>query len=216
MALVAGVVVSAIVGFGAVAGAATTKSKHSARKHTTRHAAAAAGGQAGSHGNETALTGDTATQAKAAAEAAVSGGTAERASTEDPGDASGAAYEVHVRKSDGSEVTVLEDKDFKVIATQAGHGRGDHGGRGGDPNEADLTGDTATRAKAAAEAAVAGGTAERATAEDSGDSSGAAYEVHVRKSDGSEVKVLEDKDFKVIATQADRGHGGHGPDGGNG
>lgn len=113
-----------VIGFGAVAGAATTKTK----KSTARTAASGTYPGSDRHSNETPLTGDTLAKAKAAAEAAVSGGTAKRATTEDPGDPSGAAYEVHVAKTDGSMVKVLEDKDFKVIATQAGHGG--HGGRG--------------------------------------------------------------------------------------
>jgi uncharacterized membrane protein YkoI len=216
-ATVAAAVLGAVVSFGAVAGAATTKPKTTTTKKSSKKATKAASGAdhgPGGNPNETALTGDTLAQAKAAAEAAVSGATFERASTEDPSDSSGAAYEVHMAKSDGTEVEVLQDKDFKVIATNTdkGHGRrGDHGGRGpaGNPNETPLTGDTLSKAKAAAEAAVSGGTAEGASTEDPSDASGAAYEVHVRKSDGSEVKVLEDKDFKVIATQADRGHGHH-------
>jgi uncharacterized membrane protein YkoI len=70
---------------------------------------------------ETELTGANAQSAKDAALAAVPGGTVTRASTEDPKDPSGAAYEVHVRKSDGSEVEVLEDASFKVLSTKAGH-----------------------------------------------------------------------------------------------
>jgi uncharacterized membrane protein YkoI len=67
------------------------------------------------------LTGATAQSAKDAALAAVPGGTVRRASKEDPKDASGAAYEVHVTKSDGSEVEVLEDSAFKVLSIKAGH-----------------------------------------------------------------------------------------------
>jgi uncharacterized membrane protein YkoI len=114
------------VGVGGVAVAATTKH---AKKHTTaktkKHAASSPAGG----GSETALTGDTLASAKAAAEAAVPGGTVWRASTENPSDTSGAAYEVHVTKSDGSEVEVLLDSSFKVLATNASRQHaGDHGG----------------------------------------------------------------------------------------
>jgi uncharacterized membrane protein YkoI len=79
------------------------------------------GGHVGANGKtETLLTGDTATKAKAAAEAAVAGGTVLRVET----DAEGAAYEAHVQKSDGTEVTVKMDANFKVIDTESGHGHG--------------------------------------------------------------------------------------------
>jgi hypothetical protein len=67
---------------------------------------------------ETLLTGDALTKAKAAAEAAVPGATAQRAET----DAEGAAYEVHMTKSDGSIVTVKLDSNFNVTKTIDGMG----------------------------------------------------------------------------------------------
>ena len=67
---------------------------------------------------ETLLTGDALTKAKAAAEAAVPGATAQRAET----DAEGAAYEVHMTKSDGSVVTVKLDSSFNVTQTINGMG----------------------------------------------------------------------------------------------
>jgi uncharacterized membrane protein YkoI len=67
---------------------------------------------------ETLLTGDDLAKAKAAAEAAVPGATSQRAET----DAEGAAYEVHMTKSDGSTVTVKLDADFKVTQTIDGMG----------------------------------------------------------------------------------------------
>jgi hypothetical protein len=75
----------------------------------------------GHHANgitETLLTGDDAAKATAAAEAAVPGATVERAET----DAEGAAYEVHMTKSDGSEVTVKLDSSFTVTETINGRG----------------------------------------------------------------------------------------------
>ena len=65
---------------------------------------------------EALLTGDSKTKAEAAATAAVPGGTVERSET----DAEGAAYEVHMHKSDGSEVTVKLDKDFTVTSIEQG------------------------------------------------------------------------------------------------
>jgi hypothetical protein len=73
---------------------------------------------------EELLTSDTADKAKAAALAAVPGATVERAET----DVEGAAYEVHLTKTDGSHVTIKLDGSFKVTATEDGSNRG--GGRG--------------------------------------------------------------------------------------
>jgi Ni/Co efflux regulator RcnB len=50
-------------------------------------------------------------------------------STEDPAESSGAAYEVHITKSDGSRAEVLEDSSFTVLSTTAD----DHGPRGPHP-----------------------------------------------------------------------------------
>ena len=95
------------------------------------------------------------------------------------------------------------------------HARGDRGHwRPAPPPE--LTGDDANKAKAAALEAVPGGTVWRASKEDPAEGTDAAYEVHVRKADGSEVEVLLDKDFKVIKTVAWDGPPHGGPDGHHG
>ena len=79
------------------------------------------------HGpGETLLTGDAATKAKAAALAAVPGATVIRVET-DSGDAE---YEAHLKKADGTEVTVLMDANFAVTSTVDGFGGGP-GGPGG-------------------------------------------------------------------------------------
>jgi hypothetical protein len=67
----------------------------------------------GGRGREAALTGDTAAKVKAAAEARVPGGTAERVEQGGPG---GAAYHAHVRKADGSEVVVLVNSSFEATS----------------------------------------------------------------------------------------------------
>jgi uncharacterized membrane protein YkoI len=74
------------------------------------------GGHTANGITETPLTGDTLAKATSAAEAAVSGGTVIRAET----DAEGAAYEVHMKKSDGSTVTVKLDSSFNVTSTEDG------------------------------------------------------------------------------------------------
>ncbi len=74
-----------------------------------------------SHGpGETLLTGTAAAKARAAALAAVPGATVIRVET----DSAGAAYEAHLKKADGSDVTVKLDRGFKVTQTVAGFGAG--------------------------------------------------------------------------------------------
>ena len=76
------------------------------------------------HGpGETLLTGSAASKAKAAARAAVPGATVLRLET----DSGPAAYEAHMRKSDGSLVTVKLDSSFHVTAVQDGMGAGPAG-----------------------------------------------------------------------------------------
>lgn len=75
------------------------------------------GGHMGSNGKkEELLTGDTAEKVKAAALAAVSGGTVKRVET----DAEGSPYEAHMSKADGSEITVKLDSNFKVTSIEDG------------------------------------------------------------------------------------------------
>ncbi len=75
-----------------------------------------------SHGpGETLLTGADLQKATVAAEAAVPGATVVRAET----DSSGASpYEVHMKKSDGTYVTVELDSSFGVVRTVSGFGQG--------------------------------------------------------------------------------------------
>jgi uncharacterized membrane protein YkoI len=72
------------------------------------------GGHRGANGQvEQALPSDVAAKVKAAAEAKVPGGTVERVETDVD---HGSPYEAHVRKSDGTELEVLVNKDFAVTA----------------------------------------------------------------------------------------------------
>jgi hypothetical protein len=76
------------------------------------------------HGpGETLLTDGAASKVTAAAKAAVPGATIIRVET----DSGNAAYEAHMRKADGTYVTVKFDRDFKVIDTVSGFGGGPHG-----------------------------------------------------------------------------------------
>ena len=76
------------------------------------------GGHTANGITEQLLTGDTAEKAKAAAQAAVPGGTIQRVET----DAEGATYEAHMTKSDGTQVTVKMDSNFKVTSIENGMG----------------------------------------------------------------------------------------------
>lgn len=80
------------------------------------------------HGpGETLLTGTTADSVTAAATKAVPGATVIRVET----DAQGAAYEAHMRRADGTFVTVTFAKDLSVVATQSGFGGPGGGPQGG-------------------------------------------------------------------------------------
>lgn len=74
------------------------------------------GGHVANGITETVLTGDEAAKATTAAQAAVPGATVVRAET----DAEGAAFEVHVTKSDGTPATVKLDASFSVTSVEDG------------------------------------------------------------------------------------------------
>jgi hypothetical protein len=117
-----------LLGVAGIAGAATSSTTATSGSSSAAAVTAAAKNPATvSHGpGETLLTGTTAAKVKAAALAAVPGGTIVRVET----DSAGSPYEAHVKKADGSFVTVKIDRSFKVTATQEGFGGGP-GGAGG-------------------------------------------------------------------------------------
>ena len=200
----AALAVCALVGATVALGAgSTTKAATTTGTSTTAKAA---------HTPEAALTGDVLAKVKAAA-LAKAGGTVDSATEENDSSNAAAAYEAHVTKADGTHVTVILDKAYAVLSVETGGpgGPGGHGGHGpgGGNGEAALTGDIATKAKAAA-VAQAGGTADRATTETDSSNAAAAYEVHVTKADGSHVVVILDKSYAVLTveTQANGPHGG--------
>ncbi|WP_322747554.1 MULTISPECIES: hypothetical protein [unclassified Frankia] len=80
-----------------------------------------AGGATPARSDEKQLTGTDAEKARAAALQAVPGGTVYRVET----DAGDAEYEAHMKKADGSLVTVKLDKNFTVIKVEDGMGAGD-------------------------------------------------------------------------------------------
>ena len=103
------------LGGSALADAASNSSSSTTRTATTQPPGGGAPGRhVGANGKqEQPLTGDTADKVKAAAEAKVSGGTVERVETDVD---HGSPYEAHMRKSDGTELEVLVNKDFQVTA----------------------------------------------------------------------------------------------------
>src|SRR5207248_4178646 len=150
VALAAGALAGATVAFGA----GTAKQAANATTTTTGSTTMSRSG----HVPETELTGDVLAKVKAAA-IAKTGGTVDSATTENDSSDAAAAYEAHVTKADGTHVKVILDNAFNVLSVETG-GHGGPGGpdrHGGGNGETPLTGDVATKAKAAA-VAKAGGT----------------------------------------------------------
>jgi hypothetical protein len=122
-AFAAATMIGAVVGanFLGTAGAQTTTTQPGAAATTPapdgsgRHV----GGPHQANGiTETPLTGSDLAKATAAPNAAVPGATIDRPET----DADGDTYEVHMTKSDGSQVTVKLDANFVVTKTVTGKG----------------------------------------------------------------------------------------------
>jgi hypothetical protein len=122
-AIAAGGVFGATVLTPAIGGAATssTTAASSSTSQSSGTPAAATfdptkGGHTANGITEALLTGDTAAKVKAAALAAVPGGTVQRVEN----DAEGSPYEAHMTKADGSRVTVKVDASFKVTSIEDG------------------------------------------------------------------------------------------------
>ena len=115
--LAGGALAGGIVAGSVGADAATASSSSSS---APSRGGAPAGGSFVGHGpGETLVTGSNAATLKAAAEKAVPGGTVDRVET-DSGDA---AFEVHMTKSDGSQVTVKFDSSLKETGVESGMGK---------------------------------------------------------------------------------------------
>jgi uncharacterized membrane protein YkoI len=130
-----------------------------------------------------------------AAVQAVGGGTVLDVETSDD---NGEAYEVEVRKADGSEVDVALDKDLKVIS----QGADDSDDDAGETPDRVLTDTERASAEKAAVAAVGAGAT--VTQVEAGDEGEAAYEVDVRLPDNTEWDVELDAAFKVLKKEADQ------------
>jgi hypothetical protein len=113
-ALIVASIAAFALGGAAIAGAASSDGSKT-------KAPAGVGGRSGrlppQRADEHALTGDTASKVRSAALSRVSGGTIERLETDADGNA---AYEAHMRKADGSRVTVYVNESFEVVAVQSG------------------------------------------------------------------------------------------------
>jgi hypothetical protein len=127
-ALLAGVTLGGAGVASAATGSSTTTPSSSSTSGPTGTPPAGAPDPATlAHGpGETLLTGTELAQATAAAEAAEPGATVVRAETDSSGDAT---YEVHMKKKDGTYVTVELDASFKVTGTETGFGPGPAGGK---------------------------------------------------------------------------------------
>jgi len=122
-----GLVVSGLLAGGVLAGSQVANAASSSPTSSASTSAGSSATDAGvdpatmRHGpGETLLTDGTASKAKAAALAAVPGGTVIRVET----DSAGSPYEAHVQKSDGSIVTVKIGDSFNVTSTESGFGGG--------------------------------------------------------------------------------------------
>ncbi len=129
----AGLLAGGILAGSHIAGAATTSTTTTPTAGTAAPAAPPRGMNPATvrHGpGETLLTGTTASRVTAAAKAAVPAATVIRVET----DSGGATYEAHMRKDDGSIVTVKLDSSFHVTATESGFGPGPRGTAGQTPS----------------------------------------------------------------------------------
>jgi hypothetical protein len=187
-------VVAAVAAGGAALGNAATANTAASGSGTTTTPFPAHGSAA--HENaETAVTGEAAAKAQAAAVKAVGSGTAGAVTTDYPG----TGYEVTVTKADGSTVEIHLDSSFAVLQ---GHGGPAHGTAAHENAEKAVTGDAAAKAQAAAVKAVGGGTAGAVTT----DFDGNGYEVTVTKADGSTVEIHLASSFTVVQGPGGFGH----------
>ncbi len=122
-----GLVVTGLLAGGILAGSQAANAASTSPTSSASASAASSATNAGidpttmRHGpGETLLTDGTASKVKAAALAAVPGGTIIRVET----DSASSPYEAHVEKSDGSIVTVKIDDSYNVTSTDSGFGAG--------------------------------------------------------------------------------------------
>lgn len=200
------VVLTSALGTAGVASAATTHSVNtthlSIKSSTSTHDLSGDPTTLPTKPGETSLTGSTLSSVDAAASASVPAATVIRAES-----GPNSTYVVHVKKATGSYVTVIENSSFTVTSVRPDLGPGQSGRPGlpGDPStmahgpgETPLTGAALTSVVASANAAVPNATVARAET----DAQGAAYEVRMKKADGTYETVKEDSSFAVTSIQS--------------
>jgi len=141
-----------------------------------------------------------------AAQAAVAATGGGQATSVDRDSENGGTWEVEVTKSDGSRVDVLLDAEFRVIDV-SGEREANEGAaqkESGDDAEKPVPSADAARAAEAAVKAVGGGTAGQV---DFDSENGATWEVEVTKTDGTQVDVLLDAEFRVLHVGAEQDSG---------
>jgi len=147
------------------------------------------------------VTGDERDRIAAAAVKVAGGGTAEDVEQSDDADE---AYEVEVRRANGTEVEVSLDKNLKEVRTEVDDDLDSDDG--GDARDGDDDGDRTLSAKEKSSAtkaalkAVGGGTA---TDVEASDDPGTSYEVEVRTAQGVEWDVDLDRNFAVVSKAKD-------------
>lgn len=115
---VVGLLIAVVIALTSTANAASTPSPSTYGSSATAGDADGHGG-GGGHAGESSPSSSVTSKLKAEALKAVPGGTVNRVET-DSGDA---AYEAHMTKSDGTQVTVKFDKSYKVTGVEDGMGR---------------------------------------------------------------------------------------------
>lgn len=142
--LAAGLIVGSTLSLNAAANAAGTESTTSSTTdstttQTTPQPPADIFSSTPVRDDEEAVSSDVAAKLTAAAQAKYPGATVIRAET----DGDGAAFEVHLKKADGSVVTVKFDASYNITGTEEGFGPGPKGGHGprGDHDDNDGQGD---------------------------------------------------------------------------
>lgn len=146
----------------------------------------------------TALTGAAKRRAVAAAQAKLPNGTVRGSYAAASPGVAGSKYVVAMTRSDGTPAIVVLDAGYDVLRVVDKRPFGHRGG----PPPAQLTGDTAAKARSAARAAVPSGTVRGAFAAPPG--TGAAYAVIVEGAGSGDTIVLLDKDFNVVRRITDR------------
>jgi uncharacterized membrane protein YkoI len=142
-----------------------------------------------------------------AAKAAVAAAGGGQATSVDRDTENGATWEVEVTKADGSRVDVLLDVEFRVINVSGEREPNEAAAAQPKPDddaEKPVPSADAARAAEAAVKAAGGGTAGQV---DFDAENGATWEVEVTKSDGTQVDVLLDAEFRVLHVGAEQDSG---------